>query len=219
MSDHLTLAAVDTDGAIREALDETASDSRSEFLKRAAVAGGTIAAGGVILGGLPKLVSAAPSPAQDAQILNFALLLEYLEAEFYTRAERSGALSGETARFARVVGAHERAHVAFLRNALGSRARSKPTFDFKDTTEDQAKFQATAVVLEDTGVAAYNGQGPNLTKKTLGAAAQIVSVEARHAAWIRDIVRKNPAPAAFDPAKTKRQIETAVGNTGFITSA
>jgi hypothetical protein len=218
MSDHLTLAAVDTDGAIREALDETASDSRSEFLKKAAVAGGTIAAGGVVLGGLPKLVAAAPSPTQDVQILNFALLLEYLEAEFYTVAERSGALSGETLRFARVVGAHERAHVAFLRKALGAKARAKPTFDFKGTTEDQAKFQATAVLLEDTGVAAYNGQGPNLTKKTLGAAAQIVSVEARHAAWIRDIVRKNPAPVAFDAAKTKRQIEAAVAKTGFIQS-
>jgi hypothetical protein len=74
-------------------------------------------------------------------------------------------------------------------------------------------------VLEDTGVAAYNGQGPNLTKKTLGAAAQIVSVEARHAAWIRDIVRKNPAPAAVDAARTKRQIERAVGQTGFVTSS
>jgi hypothetical protein len=218
MTDHLTLEAVDSDGAIREALDEAASDSRSDFLKRAAVAGGTIAAGGVILGGLPKLVTAAPSPAQDAQILNFALLLEYLEAEFYTRAEASDALSGETARFAAVVGAHERAHVAFLRKALGSKATPKPTFDFKGTTENQAQFQATAVVLEDTGVAAYNGQGPNLTKKTLGAAAQIVSVEARHAAWIRDIVRKNPAPAAFDAAKTKGQIEAAVGKTGFIQS-
>ena len=218
MTDHLTLEAVDSDGAIREALDEAASDSRSDFLKRAAVAGGTIAAGGVILGGLPKLVTAAPSPAQDAQILNFALLLEYLEAEFYTQAEASDALSGETARFAAVVGAHERAHVAFLRKALGSKARAKPTFDFKGTTENQAQFQATAVVLEDTGVAAYNGQGPNLTKKTLGAAAQIVSVEARHAAWIRDIVRKNPAPAAFDAARTKGQIEAAVGKTGFIRS-
>lgn len=218
MSDHLTLAAVDPDGAIREAQDEIASDSRSEFLKRAAVAGGTIAAGGVVLGGLPKLVSAAPSPAQDARILNFALLLEYLEAEFYTRAQRSGALSGETLRFARVVGAHERAHVAFLQKALGNKARKKPTFDFKGTTENQAKFQATAVLLEDTGVAAYNGQGPNLTKKTLGAAARIVSVEARHAAWIRDIVQKNPAPAAFDAARTKRQIEAAVVKTGFIQS-
>jgi hypothetical protein len=218
MSDHLTLDAVDVDGAVREALDDAASASRAGFLKHAAVAGGTIAAGGVLLGGLPKLVTAAPSPAQDVRILNFALLLEYLEAEFYTQAAGSGALSGETAEFARVVGAHERAHVAFLRKGLGSQAGAKPTFDFKGTTENQARFQATAVLLEDTGVAAYNGQGPNLTKKTLGAAAQIVSVEARHAAWIRDIVRKNPAPAAFDPARTRRQIETAVGRTGFIQS-
>ena len=79
-------------------------------------------------------------------------------------------------------------------------------------------FQATAMVLEDTGVAAYNGQGPNLTKKTLGAAAQIVSVEARHAAWIRDIVKKAPAPDAFDPAKTKEEVTAAVTATGFIAS-
>jgi hypothetical protein len=218
MSDHLTLEAVDADGAIREALDDVAGESRANFLKHAVVAGGTIAAGGVVLGGLPKLVSAAPSPSQDVKILNFALLLEYLEAEFYTRATASGVLTGETARFASVVGAHERSHVAFLRKALGSKAGAKPTFDFKGTTEDQARFQATAVVLEDTGVAAYNGQGPNLTKKTLGAAAQIVSVEARHAAWIRDIVGKNPAPKAFDQAKTKAQIEAAVSKTGFIQS-
>ena len=170
-----------------------------------------------MIGGLPKLVTAAPSPSQDVKILNFALTLEYLEAEFYTQAVAGGALSGELLKFAKTVKAHEVAHVAFLKSALGSKAVAKPTFDFKGTTDDPAKFQATAIVLEDTGVAAYNGQGPNLTKKTLGAAASVVSVEARHAAWIRDIAKKNPAPAAFDAFKTMGQVLSAVKATGFIT--
>ena len=216
MPDHLTLELVDKDGAIREALDEVQSSSRLSFLQQAVVAGGTIAVGGVLFGGMPKLALGAPGPAQDVAILKFALTLEYLEAAFYTDAVSKGALSGETLQFARVVGAHERTHVAFLKKALGSKAQASPTFDFKGTTEDQGKFQATAIVLEDTGVAAYNGQGPNLTKPTLAAAGSIVSVEARHAAWIRDIVGKNPAPVAFDPAKTKAQILAAVNSTGFI---
>jgi hypothetical protein len=214
--EHLTLEAVDVDGSITESLDELRSSSRLDFLTKAVVAGGTIAAGGILIGGLPKLALGAPSAKQDGAILNFALLLEYLEAGFYTEAVASGALKGETLAFAKTVKAHEQAHVAFLKGALGAAAGPKPTFDFKGTTKDMAKFQATAMVLEDTGVAAYNGQGPNLTKKTLGAAAQIVSVEARHAAWIRDIVGKSPAPAAFDAAKTKAQITAAVTATGFI---
>ena len=64
---------------------------------------------------------------------------------------------------------HELAHVEFLSKALGERGVAKPTFDFKGTTADAAKFVATAIVLEDTGVAAYNGQGPRLRRKTLDA--------------------------------------------------
>ena len=162
-------------------------------------------------------MTAAPSPSQDVKVLNFALTLEYLEAAFYTAAVAGGALSGELLAFAKVVKSHEVAHVAFLKSALGAKAVKKPTFDFKGTTDDPAMFQATAIVLEDTGVAAYNGQGANVTKPILAAAASIVSVEARHAAWIREIAKKNPAPAAFDAAKTSGQILSAVKATGFIT--
>ena len=123
---------------------------------------------------MPKLVTAAPSPSQDAQILNFALLLEYLESSFYTDAVSGGALSGEVAKFAQVVRDHENAHVAYLKKALGSKAITKPTFDFKGTTMDQNMFIATSIALEDVGVGAYNGQGQNLTKPTLAAAATIV---------------------------------------------
>ena len=217
MSEHLTLEVIDADGAEREEYDNLPRSTRMSLLQRGLVAGGTIAVGGVVIGGLPKLVTAAPSPAQDVKVLNFALTLEYLEAEFYTQAVAGGALSGELLKFAKVVKAHEVAHVAFLKSALGAKAVKKPTFDFKGTTEDPAKFRATAIVLEDTGVAAYNGQGANVTKGILAAAASVVSVEARHAAWIRDIAGKNPAPAAFDAAKTSAQVLSAVKATGFIT--
>ena len=62
------------------------------------------------------------------------------------------------------MGEHERAHVAFLRDALGGQAEPKPTFDFGNTTRNRDRFVATAAMLEDTAVAAYNGQAVNLTK-------------------------------------------------------
>jgi hypothetical protein len=217
----LTLDLVDADGAIREAREaaEPALTSRAEMLKTAVVGGGALMVGGVAIAGLPGLATAAPSRSQDVAILNFALTLEYLEAEFYTRAVRGGALSGELLRFARVVGGHERAHVSFLRAQLGSRAVARPRFDFRGTTDSPARFGPTAVALEDTGVAAYNGQGPNLTTAVLPAAASIVSVEARHAAWIRNILRRNPAPEAFETAQTRAQVQGVVNGTRFVVAS
>ena len=160
MTDHLNVEVVDQDGAIREALDASVSSSRSDWLRRAVTGGGMLLVGGVAIKGLPLLTAgAAPSKSGDAAILNFALTLEYLESAFYAEAVKKGALSGATATFAKTVAAHEAAHVAFLKKALGSSAGKKPKFDFMGTTADQGMFQATAVALEDTGVAAYNGAG------------------------------------------------------------
>ena len=72
------------------------------------------------------------------------------------------------------------------------------------------------MALEDTGISAYNGQGPRLTKATLAAAATVVSVEARHAAWIRSTVGARPAPAAFDKALSMKQVTKIVNSTGFV---
>ncbi len=214
MSQHLKVAVVDESAAPMDV-----GTSRGGFLKAAVVAGGTFVAGGVLIGGLPKLSAGAPSAAQDAKILNFALTLEFLEAEFYTQAEENGRLGATLGEFASVVGGHERAHVEFLQGALGGAAVTKPTFDFGNTVRNEKAFAKTAQVLEDTGVAAYNGQAPRLTKKTLGAAASIVAVEALHAGWIRDINRPtNPAPAALDEARSMQQILAAVKETGFIRS-
>ncbi|MBA2476369.1 MAG: ferritin-like domain-containing protein [Actinobacteria bacterium] len=216
MSDVLTLGSVDRDGALREALDGLGVDTRSGFLKKAAVGGGAAVAGAGLFAAFPNFALGAPSPAQDVKVLNFALLLEFLESEFYKAARRSNGLTGELSSFASVVGRHEDAHVAFLRGALGSKAIAKPTFDFGDIPSDPTRFATTAQTLEDTGVAAYNGQVANVTKGVLRAAASIVSVEARHASWIRDINATNPAPKGFDDAKTQAQITAAVTATGFI---
>ena len=220
MNERLTLEELDRDGAILEGVAEIAGDSRADFLRKAAVGGGALLGGGALAAALPEGAMAGPARS-DIAILNFALTLEYLEAEFYTEAERRRALSGETARFARVVGRHERAHVAFLRKALGRQAVKKPRFNFKGTTANQAQFQSTAQTLEDTGVAAYLGQvGRIKNKKILAAAGSILPVEARHAAWIRDIRGRGnpplPAPTAFEGAKTRSQILAAVKGTGFI---
>jgi hypothetical protein len=219
MTDLFDLQEVDVDGAIQETGSKVSASTRGAFLQRAGIGLGAVLGGGALLGVLPELAMAKAS--SDTDILNFALTLEYLEAAFYAEAVSKGALNGETKVFAKVVAGHEAAHVTTLKGALGTHAVAKPKFDFKGTTADQAKFEATAEVLEYTGVSAYLGQVGNITsKKVLGAAGAILPVEAWHAAWIADIRRHGakpyPAPAAFAAAKTKAQILTAVNGTGFI---
>ena len=218
----LTWGDLDADGALQETAAAVGAD-RADFLRKAAFGGAALLGAGGVLGALPSVAGAA-TPASDVAILNFALTLEFLEAEFYTQAEKNGRFKGESGRIARVIGAHERAHVAFLRKALGSAAVAKPKFDFKGTTTNGPKFLATAQVLEDTGVAAYLGQIGNIkTKSILAAAGSIALVEARHAGWLREInsVRNRyaaplPAPTAFEAPKSKAQILAAVKGTGFI---
>jgi len=192
--------------------------SREQFVARAVVAGGALAAGGVLVAGLPRLAASAPSAAQDAKILNFALLLEYIEAAFYSEAVAKGKLTGDLLDYATTVRDHERAHVAFLKKALGGSARKKPKLEFGDKTSDPKKFTAAAIALEETVIAAYNGQAANLTKPTLAQAATIVSVEARHAAWIRALSGKDPAPTATDKPKTASEVQADVNRTGFVRS-
>jgi hypothetical protein len=214
------LEELDADGAIQDGAEGVGGNTRAGFLRQAGLGAGAVLGGGALLGALPSVAGAAVSKS-DIAILNFALTLEYLEAAFYAEAVSKGKLSGETAKFAHVVAGHERAHVAFLKGSLGRKAVAKPRFDFRDTTSDQAKFQATAKTLEDTGVAAYLGQVGNIrSKAVLKAAGSVLPVEARHAAWIRDILGSggspSPAPAAFQGGRTKAQILAAVKATGFI---
>jgi hypothetical protein len=168
-----------------------------------------------VLGALADDATPA-SPQRDAQIFQFALLLEQLQAAFYEEALAHGALSGELHDFATTVAAHEREHVRVLRHALGSSARPAPAFRFRSATRKPDAFATTAARLEDLGVSAYNGQAGNLTKPALAAAAEIVSVDARHAGWIRAIRGQDPAPDATDRALTAQQVQAALKKTGFM---
>ena len=184
--------------------------------RRAVLSGASLLAGGILVGGIGASALGSGSRLGDAEILNFALEMEELQAALYAQALQHAGLTGELAQYAHVVGAHERAHVAFLRDTLGSRAKPAPTFDFGDAVTNSDRFAATARTLEDLGVAALDGQAAGLTKLSLASVAAIVSVEARHAAWIRDLLGELPAPAASNPAATAAQVRAALRRTGFV---
>jgi rubrerythrin len=201
------------------ALGSNSRHSRPVLLRRTIVAGGTLIVGGGLVGRLARAGVSAGSPAQDVRVLNLALLLEYIESSFYADARAKGALRGELREFAEVVGAHEQRHLAFLKSTLGARARKKPKTSFGKATADPDAFVRGALALEDTVVAAYNGQATNLTPDALAAAAKIVSVEARHAAWIRSIAGKLPAADATDSPMSEAQVLAALRKTGFLRSS
>jgi hypothetical protein len=188
--------------------------SRRSFLRRGFAGAGVLAAGG----GLIRIAgadAAAPSKAQDARIFNLALLLEYTENAFYGEALRLGKLTGDLREYAQTVHTQDRQHMAVLKLQLGAKAAARPSFRFGPATRSPKAFSATAIKLEDLAVAAYNGQAGNLTKPALKAAAAIVSVEARHAAWIRAINDLVAAPEAVDKPATAAEVTRGLHQIGL----
>jgi hypothetical protein len=187
----------------------TSGVSRRRFAQSALAAGVAIGAG---------LVDGVKSEAQaqgitDADILNFALNLEYLEAEFYTVLTSGVTIDqlgvpisgvgtpGPTTGAARLdfrgdrlleqtaleLAFDERAHVLVIRQALGSAAVAKPAINFAagGVTTVQ-RFLQVARILEDVGVSAYGGAAPLIqSKEVLAVAARIALVEGLHAGNIR----------------------------------
>lgn len=140
-------------------------------------------------------------PKKIADVLNFALTLEYLEDEFYrTGVNSSNLIPAEHRAVFEQIAKHEKAHVELLRSALGSAAVKKPKFDFTakgafgDVFSNFETFAALSQAFEDTGVRAYKGQAGNLISApdVLTIALQIHSVEARHAAAVRTIRGDTP---------------------------
>jgi rubrerythrin len=154
----------------------------------------------------------------DLDVLQYALTLEHLETAFY----RDGAglydhgvdgFGNSINDFLAQIGAHEAEHVAVLTQVitdLGGEPVAEATYDFGYT--DAASFLTTAAALENTGVSAYDGAGQYLEDMGLvTAAGSIVAIEARHASYLNLITGEDPAPAAFEQAKTPAEILEIAG--------
>lgn len=194
---------------------------RSFFMYAGATAGATA----LILAGCSKDDTTGPVPPTpppvggtvslgmgDVGVLNYAYALEQLEAAFYAQVKAStvmGFSPAETAYFAEVA-SHEAIHRDFFKAAINRDAPGKllqnltPNFAGIDFTKrlmaaGDVKLGVldAAKAFEDLGVAAYNGAGKLIkTAAYLVIAGQIVSVEGRHAAYVRDLI--NPGSFAAD---------------------
>jgi hypothetical protein len=129
----------------------------------------------------------------DIGILNFAYALEQLEAAFYIMVVNSpyyASASAKEMEYLRDIRDHEIAHREFFQNVLGNRAIRTLEFDFSSVNfSSRDSVLGTAKAFEDLGVSAYNGAGELLENPDyLLLAGKIVSVEARHAATLRDLI-------------------------------
>jgi hypothetical protein len=131
----------------------------------------------------------------DIGILNYAYALEQLEAAFYIQVAASpyAGISSLESSYFNDIRDHEIAHREFFKKALGSNAIQNLEPDFSSINfNSRDSVLRTAKSFEDLGVSAYNGAGKLLTNPTyLLLAGKIVSVEARHAAAIRDLINNN----------------------------
>lgn len=193
-----------------EVVEDSGDLSRSEVILKGALAAGAVYGIGMVAPFVHKALAA--SEGGDVGILNFALTLEYLEADFYAEAKRRAGASGDLKSLIGMLASDEQQHVEALTatvKKLGGKPVAKPKFNF--AYSDTAGFLKLAQTFEDTGVSAYNGAGPAIkSKEVLGAAGSIVQVEARHAAAIRLQNEEEPSPEAFDPALDEAQVLKAV---------
>lgn len=209
-------------------------DTRRNAMKQFAKASGKIALASIpfALGSMFQKAYGSPKAPTDLILdtLNFALTLEYLESEFYKKAVASGIIpSGAPLNALTVIRDHEVAHVNFLKTAITA-AGGKPVFfaasdfdftakgTFSDVFTSYGTLLAVAQTFEDTGVRAYKGQAPNLISNNdyLTAALRIHSVEARHAAHLREM-RK--AAGLLVPAGVDVKPWITLNQSGIGTSA
>jgi Ferritin-like domain len=155
----------------------------------------------------------------DAGIVNYALSLEYLEADFYRLAVASGNLRGRALELAKRFGAEEQDHVTTLSGTvrnLGGTPTPRPKAAF--TLDDQKTILSTMYQLEQLGAAAYLGQADRIqSKQLLALALSIHSVEARHAAVISTMAGQPISPdGAF--ARPATSVDVVQGIRPFITA-
>ena len=190
-----------TDSALREIADDPSS--RKRFFKMLGGAG-AVSAATVFLaacGDDEDQAAATPTASEvkdnnnsDLKVLNYALTLEFLEADFYKQVIASGLVKdAKVASLAKKFGQTEQEHVEALSatiKKLGGKPVDAPKTKFQPTLDKGLKaVLETAATVENLGAAAYLGQAGNIkSKEVLAAALAIHSVEARHAAALNILV-------------------------------
>jgi hypothetical protein len=167
--------------------------------------------------GQSRLMAVQTTFADDIEVLNYALTLEHLEAAFYQMAGDyefgADAFGNSIDDWMTVIGEHETAHVETLTQVitdLGGEPVAAAEYNFGVT--DAQSFLQTAAVLENVGVAAYDGAGQFIENADLlTAAGSIVAVEARHAAYLNLITGESPFPAAYETPMTPDEVLEAAG--------
>ncbi len=190
--------------------------------------------GGVALGAGAAALSAFGGPAfgfasaagataagpldSDVEILNYALVLEYLEAAAYKAINDANVLTGRAATYFRAFGAHEQAHVDVLLATipkLGGTPVAMPTFNFSSVPTAPAEIVKFFQTVEAVGVSAYLGAAPSIKNlDILEAALTIHAVEAEHAAALADLVAPGTklfSPSPFETPRTPAEVLQIVG--------
>ncbi len=184
-----------------EIFDRLAHVSRRNMFSMWANKAAKVAAPAVLVSAFSNAYGQSGLPQSVVDVLNFALTLEYLEAEFYQRGTDMPNLVPSIYKTVFMqIRKHEEAHVRLLQSVLGAQAVKKPNFDFTykgafpDVFSNFQTYAAVSQALEDTGVRAYKGQAGNLiiAPAILETALNIHSVEARHAAKVRELRGQEP---------------------------
>jgi hypothetical protein len=156
--------------------------------------------------------AATTSSSGDLGIVNYALTLEYLEADFYDKVVKSGLFSGANLSVIKMFRGEEHEHVTALHKvamSLGTpAAKPKGKFPLKDA----GSVTKLAAAVENLGAAAYLGQAGNIkSKEILAAALAIHTVEARHAATLNMVLKMSPTPdGAFAKPMSMAEVLKAV---------
>ncbi|HEY8597219.1 MAG TPA: ferritin-like domain-containing protein [Thermomicrobiales bacterium] len=155
----------------------------------------------------------------DVEILNYALTLEHLEADFYVKVINGGKLMGKELADFTAIRDHEVAHVNYLIAGItaagGTPVKPRASYDFSPLGDINTRegILQIANVLEPTGVGAYDGVAFEIQNKAyLAVAGSIVQIEARHAARIKAIIdpNANPVPNAFEQTLRPADVIAAI---------
>lgn len=198
--------------------------NRRRFLQWAGVTVGVALVAGCDDNDGPTGLSGVNLGSGDLGVLNYAYALEQLEAAFYVRVVATPYTGISTAERNILIDIrdHEIIHREFLKAALGTNAIGTLSFDFTSVNfSSRASVLGTAKVFEDLGVGAYNGAGQLLADANLLlVAGKIVSVEARHASVIRDLLNPNSADfAGNDVVTVSTGLDQALTPTAVLTAA